>query len=633
MLNLGQILLLISLVLSGFSALGFFRNGTLSNKQITYLTNFNFLSVSLAFIFLTSRYIISDFSYINVFENSNSLKPLIYKITGVWGNHEGSMLLFLFLLNIYSFLFCNFSKYKNKEQVLTIQNLISFLLCLYIYFVSDPFIQFADETPIEGAGLNPLLQDIGLASHPPILYLGYSGFSLAFSLAIIAAKNQEEGVEWALTSRFWSLISFSFLTIGVALGSWWAYRELGWGGFWFWDSVENSSLLPWLVGLALIHCLLSTKKFGFSKNLALCLSVFSFIMSIFGFFIVRSGILSSVHSFASDPTRGIFMLSIMVIITIFGFYNIIFKNLRSDEPTIELGIISRYGLILGNILLLAVLAFTLILAILYPVIMEFISNDKISIGQPYFNAVYIPISLLMALIMVYTPYIKWPREKLWPPIKKSINSLLFSIIITAIVKFKYPDEVTIRPMIGLFFGLWILSSLLFLLIIRKLKGEKISQGFFAMCVSHIGFGLLLVAISLKVSFELEKHLIFKPNDKIQFAGYNIGFKGYSIGKRDNYFFQSADFLLVNKKNDKRVVLTPENRVYMPKLTKTHESAIYHRLFSDVYLVLGESIAQKKGYKFPVRIFYKPFTSYIWIAAFIIALGAFIGILPNRKKPQ
>jgi len=631
-LNSGQILLLISVALSGICSVLSIRGEYLKrSRQVFLLTNLSFIFLFAAFCFLASRYITSDFSYINVFQNSNSLKPLLYKITGLWGNHEGSMLLFLMILNIYTFCFCNFSNYKNKIFALTVQNFLGFLIGIYIFFVSDPFLQFSNNIPLEGAGLNPLLQDVGLASHPPLLYLGYAGFSLAFSIAITAINLKEEGVEWALEIKFWSLISFAFLSLGVMLGSWWAYRELGWGGFWFWDPVENSSLLPWLVGLALIHSLLSTKKFELLKNLTLCLAVASFLASIFGFFIVRSGVLSSVHSFASDPSRGIFMLVIMVLICLTGFYNLIFKGMASKTAPIELGLISRYGLILMNILLLVILSFTLILAILYPLILDFTSQHKITIGEPYFNLVYIPISLLMAFIMVYTPFIKWPRENILPPLKKSSISFLFSLIITCTIKYLYPEQLTLRPFFGTLFGLWLITSLLWLLITRFFKKEKISKGFFAMAVSHIGFGILLLSISLKVSFEQEKHHIFKLDKKLDFAGYEIKLKSYNIGKASNYFFQSADFLAISD-DGKRAILSPENRVYMPKLTKTHESDILSKFFSDFYIVLGESEKTEKGeVLFPAKIYYRPFISLIWLSAVIIALGAIISVLPSRKN--
>jgi cytochrome c-type biogenesis protein CcmF len=630
MLNFGQILLLMSFTLCGICGVFSIKKEYIKRPQQIYLyLNIANILALIAFIFLLGKYVTSDFSYVNVYENSNSLKPLFYKITGVWGNHEGSMLLFYLILSTYTFLFNNFSKYKNKSLALCIQSLIIFLFGFYIFFASDPFLQFGSNIPPEGVGLNPLLQDIGLAMHPPILYLGYAGFSLAYSIAITAIQNKEDEEDWILETKKWSLISWSFLSIGVALGSWWAYRELGWGGFWFWDPVENTSLLPWLFGTALIHSLLSSKKFGLVKNLSLILAVLSFVVGVFGFFIVRSGILSSVHSFASDPIRGIMMLIITLIILLFGFYHVFFKGLKSKTPPFELSIFSRHGLILSNTLISLTLAFTLFIAILYPVILEMFFEKKITVGEPYFNAVYIPISFLLLFFMVFTPYLKWPKERLMLALKKSSKSFLSSLLIVIILKSLFSENITARVFLGIFLGSWLIFSLGGLLLVRKVKKEKISKGFFAMAVAHIGFGLLVLSISVKTGFELEKHIVMSVGDKTEFANFKIKLTGYQIAKKYNYFLQSANFKI--SQNKETFKLYPENRIYMPKFTKTSESAIHYGLFSDFYISMGESIQNAENdYSFPVKIYYKPFISFIWLSCLIIALGGLIAILPSRN---
>lgn len=555
--------------------------------------------------------------------------PLLYKITASWGNHEGSMLLFLLLLNIYNFLFINFSKYEGKFLASTVQGFIIFLFSAYIYFVSDPFIQFVTNIPTEGGGLNPILQDFALSIHPPLLYLGYSGFSLSYSIAMAAIINSDQDEGWVLTSKSWSLIAFSFLTIGVLLGSWWAYRELGWGGYWFWDPVENTSLLPWLTGLALIHSLLSSKKFGLIKNLTFSLSILSFIISGFGFFIVRSGILSSVHSFATDPVRGIFMLLVIVLITLWPLYLLTTKGLNSKKAPIVLGIVSRHGLILINIMLLLALAFTLIIAILYPIILEIFFETKISVGEPYFNAVYIPISFILLFFMVYTPYIKWPKETLLKPFLKSAKSLLFSLIIAVYLYYTYPQNISLKLVAAIILSLWVAISLAELLILRSIRREKISRGFFAMCVAHIGFGLLGFAISLNAAFEGSLQRTIKLNETVEISGFEVTPTTYEISKGKNYFMQKVNFNV--KKGDVEFSLQPENRVYLPKFTKTYESDILSTFLYDFYIVMGESSAKKEEeYLFQTKIYYKPFMSLIWLSVIIIAIGAVIAAIPKKQ---
>lgn len=558
--------------------------------------------------------------------------PLLYKITASWGNHEGSMLLFLLLLNGYNFLFINFSKYKTRFLVSSIQSLIIFLFGIYIYFVSDPFMQFSANIPTEGGGLNPILQDFALSIHPPLLYLGYAGFSLSYSIAMAAIITQEKDEDWVLSSKTWSLIAFAFLSMGVLLGSWWAYRELGWGGYWFWDPVENTSLLPWLVSLALIHSLLSSKKFGLVKNLTFSLSTLTFIISGFGFFIVRSGILSSVHSFATDPIRGIFMLLLIVLITIWPLYFLTKKGLESKKSPIILGIISRHGLILINIMLLLVLAFILVMAILYPIILEIFFETKISVGEPYFNLVYIPISLILLFFMVYTPYIKWPRETLKKPFFKSAPSLIMSLVLSVIIYYLYPQNISLKLLLAITLSLWVIISLSQILITRSIKGDKISRGFLAMCVSHIGFGLLGVSISLNAAFEDSLQKTIKLNEEVEIAGFKLTPETYEVSKGENYFTRKVNFHV--KKADKEFNLTPENRVYMPKFTKTYESDILSTIFYDFYIVMGESSEENEGeYLFQAKIYYKPFIGFIWLSAVIIAVGALIAAIPKNKQKQ
>ncbi|MDX1949800.1 MAG: heme lyase CcmF/NrfE family subunit [Rickettsiales bacterium] len=647
MLNFGQILLAILLSLSVFQAV---KNLILKQEDIKFFTQINltianFILVVFSFCWLEYKYIISDFSIFNVFQNSNTLKPLIYKITGVWGNHEGSMLLFALLISAYSFLFCLSSKTSLKDEILKYQSIIFSFILGYIYFFSNPF-EFSPkmpngEFPSQGIGLNPLLQDIGLAIHPPILYIGYAGFSLVFSYAIALCRSENFDVKiWAEQVKIWALISWSFLTIGVMLGSWWAYRELGWGGFWFWDPVENISLMPWLIGCALIHSLLYTKKFGGLTRSSVFLAILSFLLALIGFFLVRSGILSSVHSFANSPERGVAMLVIVFLISIYSSYQIS-KNFARLKPKIfeDYSALSRQALVVANVVLFFSIAVTLLLGIIYPIILDILNLSQISVGEPYFNKTIIPITLSVLLIMVFTPFIKWQNEKLISIAKKSYKSFFISIIFTALICFFYPSKFNFISIIALFAGFWVFTSLLEILSIRFVKREKISRGFFAMSISHIGFAGLCIIIAMLTSLE-EKHSFNLTKDKnIKINNYKISYVDSEILRGENFLAQKLTLQVKDGKND--LVFYPENRVYMPSFTKTNEADVKSFIDKDLYFVMGETEevsntsdkkrAGERVYNFPITFYVKPLISFLWIFAIVIAIGGFLAATAKKKN--
>jgi cytochrome c-type biogenesis protein CcmF len=634
MVNAGMIIFVLPLVISFMQALKAFSKKDIIKISDETLAKFIFATVLISYAFLTYKFAVSDFSYSIVLMNSHTLKPMLYKITGVWGNHEGSMLLFILILSFYSFLYAKFSKFPLKEEVLGMQGFVMFMVLLYTYFTSNPFDPVAEMYvgATEGLGLNPLLQDIGLAIHPPMLYAGYAGFSIAFSITLVVLKNKIVDKIWAEFARPWTLAAWSFLTIGVGLGSWWAYRELGWGGFWFWDPVENVSLVPWLFGSALIHGILCVKKFNKFVLPTLFLALITFLSSLLGFFLVRSGILSSVHSFASDPTRGIMMLAVIFVISSYAMIRL-GKGFMEMDPQTEgqTDFISREVAILFQMIILMAMAATILLGVMYPMLLEIFFESRISVGEPYFNAVFVPIALGLIILMVFAPILKWQREKGLTVLKKSLLSFVASAAIAIFVKNKYADEVSVFAAFSIFACSWLAISAIEIISRRALAKEKISKGFASMIISHAAFGLLGLAITLVVTFESDRQLAIEKGGSISIEKYSLKLNSSEIIKGKNYLAQKTDFTL--SEGDKEIAtLSPENRIYFPELTKTHETSVDYGILRDVYVVLGQTEQDKNDgdYLFPTRVYFKPFIFFIWFSVVMMAFGGFLAMLPKKK---
>lgn len=639
MINLGQIFLSLAVAIS---AIQFFSGVFQVNFSRERLTKASFALVLMAFIFLVNRYCVSDFSYLNVFENSHTTKPLIYKISGVWGNHEGSMLLFALILSAYSLCFAVFSKDdQNKEDVLLYQGLISFLILSYVFFFSDPFekinpelIKMAGGVIAEGKGLNPLLQDFGLALHPPILYLGYAGFSVIFSYAIVAMRKKVEPQIFAENIRVYSLVSWSFLGAGIALGSWWAYRELGWGGFWFWDPVENSSLVPWLISSALLHSAIYTRKFGGYTMLTVFLALNSFIFALVGFFLVRSGILSSVHSFAADPNRGIVMLVIVAILSGYSMY-LYGKNIYAyfKPSNYRYSLFSRQIHISLNVVLFLSLTVTILLGLFYPLILQILDINSISVGEPYFEKVFLPLSGLLAFVAIFTPFVKWHDNKV-SKLLKILPSFVVSVIVLLGVNFYYSKSFGLFSISMIFVGLWLFISMLELYILRIFdKNGKVTRGLNVLFLSHGGFGLLIVFITLLVNLESADEAVISKVQPLKLeAGGRVSFNSAEISKGDNYLFHKVSFDVLDEFDVKLASLNPENRVYFPDLKKTYEVDVKFDGVSDYYMVMGASDDAKDPdkYEVPVRFYIKPFMMYVWLAMAMVALGGFVALYPRKK---
>ncbi len=572
----------------------------------------------ISFFSLMFAYTVSDFSNFNVFQNSHSDKPLIYKISGTWGNHEGSMLLWISILSIYGFLFSLTKdiKFKLKELTLLIQSSLHILFGLFIVFTSNPFLVNSIIVS-EGLGLNPILQDPGLAIHPPILYAGYVGYSIVFSLAIAGLLSGGDDNEWIYITKKWSLVSWTFLTAGIALGSYWAYYELGWGGWWFWDPVENISLMPWIAGLALVHSLLMAKGEQILRKWIIFLSILCFSLSIFGTFLVRSGILTSVHSFAADASRGLFILLIFFIITGFGFLIFLLKAPEGSKP-INFLFINKVSALLINNVLMIIATLTILLGTIYPIIVEVITNERISVGGPYFNSTVIPIMIPGFLLMSIAPILSWQTNK----IKNAKIYVLGFIAISLVVLIQsFFTSFNSWGVLGLILGIWIIiASLISIVSFYKNKFsykliQKINPN-----IAHIGVGIAIIGITCSSVFKNEYDFNLIEGQNFDVKDTNISFKQIEISNETNFQALRANFLI--KKNDKSLATIKAGKNYYPVSKMiTSEAGIFHQWHRDIYFILGD---QKDDIWF-IKIYINPFVSLIWFGVIIMVLSGFIAI--------
>ncbi len=580
-------------------------------RSSTILTIISFFSLMFA-------YIVSDFSNFNVFQNSHSNKPLIYKISGTWGNHEGSMLLWISILSIYGFFFSltkNIS-FKFKQLTLLIQSSLHILFGLFIIFTSNPFL-VNSVVVREGLGLNPILQDPGLAIHPPVLYAGYVGYSIVFSLAIAGLLNNNENNEWVYVTKKWALISWTFLTGGIALGSYWAYYELGWGGWWFWDPVENISLMPWITGLALVHSLLMVRGEQIIKKWIIFLSILCFSLSIFGTFLVRSGILTSVHSFAADASRGLFILLIFFIITGFGFLVFLLKAPESTKPINFLFINKVSALIINNILMI-IATLTILLGTIYPIIVEVLTDARISVGGPYFNSTVIPIMVPGFLLMSIAPILSWQTNKIR---NAKLYVVAFIFISLIIILQSYFSSFNTWGVLGLILGIWIIIAS-FISIVSSYKirlNFKIIKNINPH-IAHIGVGIAIIGITCSSVFKTEYNLNLNEGDKFQIENTNITLTKIETTNEINFQALRANFLI--EKNDKILANIKAGKNYYPVSKMiTSEAGIFHEWNKDIYFIVGD----QKDNKWFIKIYTNPFVNFLWLGVVIMVLSGFIGI--------
>ncbi len=586
-------------------------------QKFNLFIRFSSLLTLLSFFSLMYAYVVSDFSNYNVFQNSHSNKPLIYKISGTWGNHEGSMLLWLCILSIFSFFFSFTKNIEDNFQKLTliIQAFLHILFGLFIVFTSNPFLVNSILVN-EGLGLNPILQDPGLAVHPPILYAGYVGYSIVFSIAI-AGLFQNTDDEWLYVAKKWSLISWTFLTGGIALGSYWAYYELGWGGWWFWDPVENISLMPWIAGLALVHSLMMVRGEQAIKKWIVFLSILCFSLSVFGTFLVRSGILTSVHSFAADASRGIFILLIFFIVTGFGFLVFLLKEPKKSNALNLLFINKVSALVINNILMI-IATLTILLGTIYPIIIEVLYNKRISVGGPYFNSTVIPIMIPGFLLMSIAPILSWQTNK----INNSKKYVLAFIILSVLVLIQsYFLDFNTWGFVGLLLGFWIiLASIIAIFSSYKIK---INIKFFKIInphVAHIGVGIAIVGITCSSVFQNELDFNLSEGDKFNINGKTVLFEKIETTNQINFQSLRGKFLFDIEKNQSKEIEAGKNYYPVSKMI-TSEAGILHQWNKDIYFILGD----QKNNEWFVKVLINPFVSFIWLGVIIMMYSGLIAV--------
>ena len=611
--------LLFSLFFSIIILLFFFYSNKKIYEKIFYISVYlAFLSILISFFSLMFGYVISDFSNYNIFQNSHSTKPLIYKISGTWGNHEGSMLLWLTIMLLYSFVFSFNKKLDENLKKLTIffQTLLYLLFLLFVIFTSNPFLINSIEVS-EGLGLNPILQDPVLAIHPPLLYLGYVGFSLILSLALAGLVLNKINSIWVKIAKKWTLFCWSMLTAGIALGSYWAYYELGWGGWWFWDPVENVSLMPWIAGLALVHSLMMTKNEQLLKRWIVFLSILCFSLSIFGTFLVRSGILTSVHTFAADTSRGIFILILFLTITGFSFILFIFKSQDSEKKLNLLFINKTSALVINNIVML-IACITILLGTIYPIIIEVITNKRISVGAPYFNSAALPILLPGFLLMSIAPALSWQTNKL-NKFKNYLYVFLIIIFLTLIIS--YFSLFSIWGFVGISLGL-IIIGLSLVSLYYNIKKFKFNNFFIYnnSLIAHIGVGIMILGITCSSVFQSKSNYSLAINEINKGQNYSYELKDVKILEGAN--FQELTAFINVYKNYKRIaVIKPSKRYYHVSKMITTEAGIYHHWFKDIYIVLGD----EKDSNWNIKIYQNPLVNLIWLGVLLMVFSGIIGI--------
>ena len=623
--NIGNSLLSINILLSIFIIYFSFQNlkdsKNLINRNIYNMCLIQSTSIIICFFTLIAGFIISDFSLINVYQNSHSLKPIFYKISGTWGNHEGSLLLWVIILTIFSFFFLFYNKdHPKKYRIYTLitQNFLIIGFLFFLLFNSNPF-SVISPVPKEGLGLNPILQDPALAIHPPLLYIGFVGSSIYFSAAIASLLTNYSGKLFATSIKNWVLLSWSFQTVGILVGSIWAYYELGWGGFWFWDPVENASLLPWFAMTALMHSLIVLEKRDQLYFWVIILCLLTFILSVTGTFLVRSGILNSVHTFANDPSRGTYILiflSIMILVSVL----LLFKKFKSGNYNLNSN--SKETFILINNWFMIFYLITVLLGTIYPIFTEVLSSHKVSVGPPFYNTVIIPIVVLFLFFMSLGPQAKWIKNK-FTNLKLLLTILLGSIFINFSIFYFFKSYSLISNLIIISSFFLILSSLRDSIQIVKNKNYNYPR-----IVSHTAFGFLILFIGLNYNFSSEKDFNFKLGDTKQFENFSIKFQKLQQKEFKNYTAIVGKFKIKDLQKKSEQFLNPEIRIYKNPSTLTYEASIRTGLLRDYYITMS-NIDRSDYYN--IKFQKKPFMIWIWISVIFISIGGFLRLFQNANK--
>ena len=622
--NLGNILLFTNVILS-FSIIynankSLKTSSNLINKTIFQLSLIQSTLIIICFFTLIAAFIISDFSLVTVYQNSHSLKPLFYKIAGTWGNHEGSLLLWAIILTIFSFLFLIYNKdHPKKFRLLTliVQNTLILGFLFFILFNSNPFSSLSP-APSEGLGLNPILQDPALAIHPPLLYVGFVGSSIYFSAAIASLISNYTEKSFSYSIKNWVLISWCFQTLGILVGSIWAYYELGWGGFWFWDPVENASLLPWFAMTALFHSLIVFEKRNIFYFWVIILCLITFILSVTGTFLVRSGILNSVHTFASDPSRGVYIL-LFLSLMIFGSIFLLFKKYKNEDYKLNQN--SKETFILINNWFMMFYLITVLLGTIYPIFTDALTDNKISVGPPFYNTIILPVVIIFLLFMAIGPKVKWIKNK-FKDIKIYFYILLASCGLNFLIIFFFKSYSVLSNLILISAIFLILSSLIDLT--NAIKKNKFDL---ARIISHASFGFLVLFIGLNNIFTIEKDYNIKLGETKKFENYSIKLQNLELKNFKNYQAVIGELEIKNVNLNRTNILKPEIRIYDNPRTLTYEASIKTSISKDYYLTMS-NIDRSDYYN--IKFQKKPLMMWIWVSVIMIVFGGFLRLFINAK---
>jgi len=594
-----------------------------------------FIFVAIAFSCLGYSFITNDFSVLNVATNSNSQLPLHYRLAATWGSHEGSLLLWTLMLGLWTVAVSLFSRHLPDEmvaRVLSVMGIVSVGFLLFMLLTSNPFARLFP-TPIDGRDLNPLLQDPAMVAHPPMLYMGYVGFSVAFAFAISALISGRLDATWARWSRPWTTVAWMFLTCGIALGSFWAYYELGWGGWWFWDPVENASFMPWLVGTALIHSLAVTEKRGGFKSWTVLLAIAAFSLSLLGTFLVRSGVLTSVHAFATDPKRGIFILTFLVFV-IGG--SLLLYAWRAKQVGLggKFEVVSRESFLLSNNVLLTVAAGSVLLGTLYPLIVDALGMGKLSVGPPYFNLVFVPLMAPALFLMGVGPIARWKKASVPELVVRLRWAFVVSVVTAIVLPFVFGQW---KPLVsfGLLLAVWIVTTVFLnlwqrvrvtsgqLTMMQKLRTQ--SRSYYGMQVAHLGVAVFVIGVTMVTGYQSEQDVRMAIGDTIHSGGYEFKFNGVTDVAGPNYLAGRAE-IIVSRNGTEIERMYPEKRNYTATGNVMTETAIDTGLFRDLYVSLGEPVS---GGAWSVRVYYKPFVDWIWGGAVLMAIGGGLALSDRR----
>ncbi len=593
---------------------------------------------AVAFACLTHSFLVDDFSVALVANHSNTLMPQVYKFSAVWGNHEGSLLLWALILCLWTSAVAIFSPQLPLlvlSRVLSVMGGVAVGFMSFSLFTSNPFARLLPSTPVEGSDLNPLLQDPGLVIHPPLLYMGYVGFSVAFAFAIAALMGGRLDAAWARWSRPWTNVAWAFLSLGIMLGSWWAYYELGWGGWWFWDPVENASFMPWLAGTALIHSLAVTEKRGLFKSWTVLLAIFAFSLSLLGTFLVRSGVLTSVHAFATDPERGLFILVFLAIV-VGGSLTLYALRAPSVGSRITFHWVSRETLLLTNNVVFLVATLTVLFGTLFPLIMDALGQGKVSVGPPYFNAVFVPLMALLVPFMGIGPLSRWKRDATSRWRRELLPALLASIV----------AGVTL-PLLAQPYNIWVALAVLlcgwlvfglakdFLFRVRSGAGiiaglKRLTPSYWGMVIAHLGFAAAIIGVVATSQYSVEHDLKMAPGDSEEVAGYNFRLLDIKGQQGPNFVADEAHFEVFQ---DGRLIATlkPQKRRYLASGQVMTEAAIDPGLFRDLFVAMGEPIGNDGAWA--IRLHYKPMVRWMWLGAILMALGGFATVADKRYRRE